>query len=38
LCGRGAEIDTGPLTRDPATRLAFTRGPDGVMVELVQQR
>jgi lactoylglutathione lyase len=35
---KGAEIAIGPLTRDPGTRLAFIRGPDAVMVELVQQR
>ena len=38
LRGKGAEIAIGPLTRDPGTRLAFVRGPDGVMVELVQAR
>ena len=34
----GADIPIGPLTRDPGTRLAFIRGPEGVMVEIVQQR
>ena len=38
LRAQGADIAIGPLTRDPGTRLAFIRGPDGVMVELVQQR
>ena len=38
LRAKGAEIAIGPLTRDPGTRLAFVRGPDGVMVELVQVR
>jgi lactoylglutathione lyase len=38
LRAKGAEIATGPLTRDPGTRLAFIRGPEGVMVELVQRR
>lgn len=38
LRAKGAEIAIGPLTRDPGTRLAFVRGPEGVMVELVQQR
>jgi lactoylglutathione lyase len=38
LRAKGAEIAIGPLTRDPGTRLAFIRGPDAVMVELVQQR
>lgn len=32
---KGAEIAIGPLTRSPGLRLAFVRGPDGVMVELV---
>ncbi len=34
----GADIAIGPLTRDPGTRLAFVRGPEGIMVELVQIR
>jgi lactoylglutathione lyase len=38
LRAKGAEIAIGPLTRDPGTRLAFIRGPEGVMVELVQRR
>jgi lactoylglutathione lyase len=38
LRGKGAEIALGPLTRQPGTRLAFIRGPQGVMVELVQRR
>jgi lactoylglutathione lyase len=38
LRGKGADIAIGPLTRNPGLRLAFIRGPDGVMVELVQQR
>jgi len=38
LRAKGAEIAIGQLTRDPGTRLAFIRGPDAVMVELVQQR
>jgi catechol 2,3-dioxygenase-like lactoylglutathione lyase family enzyme len=38
LRDKGAEIAIGPLTRDPGTRLAFIRGPDGIMVEIVQQR
>ena len=33
----GAEIAVGPLTRNPGTRLAFIRGPEGIMVELVQR-
>lgn len=38
LRAKGADIAIGPVTRDPGTRLAFVRGPEGVMVELVQQR
>ena len=34
---KGAEIAVGPLTRSPGLRLAFVRGPEGVMVELVQR-
>jgi catechol 2,3-dioxygenase-like lactoylglutathione lyase family enzyme len=33
---KGADIAIGPLTRSPGLRLAFVRGPDGIMVELVQ--
>ena len=36
LKAKGAEIAVGPLTRDAGTRLAFVRGPEGIMVELVQ--
>ena len=35
---KGADVAIGPLTRDPGTRLAFIRGPEGIMVELVQMR
>jgi lactoylglutathione lyase len=38
LRSKGAEIALGPVTRQPGTRLAFIRGPEGVMVELVQRR
>ena len=38
LRAKGADVVIGPLTRDPATRLAFIRGPEGIMVELVQIR
>ena len=38
LKAKGAEIAIGPLTRSVGLRLAFVRGPDGIMVELVQQR
>ena len=34
---KGAEIAVGPLTRSPGLRLAFVRGPEGIMVELVQR-
>lgn len=35
---KGASVVIGPLTRNPGTRLAFVRGPEGIMVELVQRR
>jgi lactoylglutathione lyase len=38
LRAKGADVAIGPLTRDAGTYLAFIRGPDGLMVELVQQR
>jgi lactoylglutathione lyase len=38
LRAKGADVAIGPLTRDPGTRLAFVRGPEGIMVELVQRR
>jgi lactoylglutathione lyase len=38
LRAKGADVAIGPLTRDPVTRLAFIRGPEGIMVELVQRR
>ena len=38
LRAKGADIAIGPLTRDPDTRLAFIRGPDGIMVEIVRKR
>jgi lactoylglutathione lyase len=38
LRAKGAEIAVGPLTRDVGTYLAFVSGPEGIMVELVQQR
>ena len=37
LRAKGAEIAIGPLTRSPGLRLAFVRGPEGVMIELVQR-
>ena len=36
LRAKGADIAVGPLTRSPGLRLAFVRGPEGIMVELVQ--
>jgi catechol 2,3-dioxygenase-like lactoylglutathione lyase family enzyme len=38
LRAKGADVAIGPLTRDAGTYLAFIRGPDGIMVELVQRR
>ena len=35
LRAKGADIAVGPLTRDASTRLAFIRGPEGIMIELV---
>ena len=37
LRARGADIAIGPLTRNAGLRLAFVRGPEGIMVELVQR-
>jgi lactoylglutathione lyase len=37
LRAKGAEIAVGPLTRDAGTYLAFIRGPEGIMIELVQK-
>jgi lactoylglutathione lyase len=34
---KGADIAIGPLTRNAGLRLAFVRGPEGIMVELVQR-
>ncbi|MFL5257409.1 MAG: VOC family protein [Rhodopila sp.] len=34
---KGADVAIGPLTRDPGTYLAFIRGPEGIMIELVQK-
>lgn len=33
---KGADIALGPVTRSAGLRLAFIRGPEGIMVELVQ--
>lgn len=38
LRAKGADVAVGPLTRDAGTYLAFIRGPDGIMVELVEKR
>ncbi len=37
LRAKGADIPIGPVTRSPGLRLAFIRGPEGIMVELVQR-
>jgi lactoylglutathione lyase len=36
LRAKGAEIALGPVTRGAGLRLAFIRGPERIMVELVQ--
>jgi catechol 2,3-dioxygenase-like lactoylglutathione lyase family enzyme len=37
LRAKGADIAIGPLTRSPGLRLAFVRGPEGIMMEIVQK-
>ena len=37
LRAKGAEITIGPLTHNPGLRLAFIRGPENIMIELVQR-
>jgi catechol 2,3-dioxygenase-like lactoylglutathione lyase family enzyme len=37
LRAKGAEIAIGPLTRNLGLRLAFIRGPEGIMIELVER-
>ena len=37
LRAKGAEIAVGAVMRNPGLHLAFVRGPEGVMVELVQR-
>jgi lactoylglutathione lyase len=37
LRAKGAEIAIGPVTRNPGLRLAFIRGPEGIMIEFVQR-
>lgn len=38
LRAKGADVAIGPLTRSPGLRLAFVRGPEGIMIELVESR
>jgi catechol 2,3-dioxygenase-like lactoylglutathione lyase family enzyme len=38
LRSKGADIAIGPLKRDASLYLAFVRGPEGVMIELVQAK
>jgi lactoylglutathione lyase len=38
LRAKGADVAVGPVTRDAGTYLAFIRGPEGIMIELVQKR
>jgi lactoylglutathione lyase len=37
LRAKGADIAIGPMDYSDGTRLAFIRGPEGVMVEIVQR-
>ncbi len=37
LRAKGAEIALEPVNRQPGVRLAFVRGPQGVLIELIQQ-
>ena len=37
LRAKGADIAIGPLNRDATLRLAFVRGPEDIMIELVQK-
>ena len=37
LRAKGADIAVGPMEYSTGTRLAFIRGPEGVMVEIVQR-
>ena len=37
LRSKGAEIAVGPVTRSKGLYLAFVRGPEGIMIELVQR-
>jgi catechol 2,3-dioxygenase-like lactoylglutathione lyase family enzyme len=38
LRAKGADIAVGPMDYSAGTRLAFIRGPEGVMIEIVQRR
>jgi catechol 2,3-dioxygenase-like lactoylglutathione lyase family enzyme len=38
LRAKGADIAIGPLNRDASLRLAFIRGPEDIMIELVQSK
>lgn len=38
LRAKGADIAIGPLNRDASLRLAFVRGPEDIMIELVQSK
>lgn len=38
LRAKGADIAVGPMDYSAGTRLAFIRGPEGVMVEIVQRK
>jgi catechol 2,3-dioxygenase-like lactoylglutathione lyase family enzyme len=35
---KGAEVAVGPVHRTPTLYLAFIRGPEGIMIELVQAK
>ena len=37
LRARGAEFDREPMTARPGTRIAFIKGPEGVLIELLDR-
>ena len=37
LKGKGVELTTEPTTVRPGVRIAFMRGPEGVLIELIQR-
>ena len=37
LKARGAEFDREPMTARPGTRIAFIKGPEGVLIELLDR-